>query len=65
VRQFLPRLKKQLPESCAVIDYSPLQGPIAQPEFAALKRSGTWRVIIFVSLAFRLEAIALSGHFSG
>src|ERR1700756_3307437 len=25
VRQFLPRLKKQLPESCAVIDYSPLQ----------------------------------------
>jgi hypothetical protein len=33
-RQFLPRLKKQLPESCAVIDYSPLQGPIAQPEFA-------------------------------
>src|ERR1700683_634170 len=34
VRQFLPRLKKQLPESCAVIDYSPLQGPIAQPELA-------------------------------
>src|SRR5258706_7018005 len=34
VRQFLPRLKKQLPESCAVIDYSPLQCPIAQPEFA-------------------------------
>jgi len=34
VRQFLPRLKKQLPESCVVIDYSPLQGPIAQPEFA-------------------------------
>src|SRR5208282_2507102 len=34
VRQFLPRLKKQLPESCAVIDYSPLQSPIAQPEFA-------------------------------
>jgi len=36
-----------------------------QKAFAALKRSGTWRVIIFVSLAFRLEAIALSGHFSG
>src|SRR5437764_1256132 len=34
VRQFLPRLKKQLPESYALIDYSPLQGPIAQPEFA-------------------------------
>ena len=34
MRQFLPRLKKQLPESCAVIDDSPLQGPIAQPEFA-------------------------------
>ena len=34
VRQFLPRLKKQLPESRAVIDYSPLQSPIAQPEFA-------------------------------
>src|ERR1700722_2912990 len=26
VRQFLPRLKKQLPESCAVIDDSTLQG---------------------------------------
>jgi hypothetical protein len=25
VRQFLPRLKKQLPESCAVTDYSPLE----------------------------------------
>src|SRR5277367_4891788 len=24
-RQFLPRLQKQLPESCALIDYSPLQ----------------------------------------
>ena len=34
MRQFLPRLKKQLPESCAVIDHSPLQGPIAQPELA-------------------------------
>src|SRR6202142_4445126 len=34
VRQFLPRLKKQLPESCAVINDSTLQGPIAQPEFA-------------------------------
>ena len=29
VRQFLPRLKKQLPEGCAVIDDSTLQGPIA------------------------------------
>src|SRR5258707_8773197 len=34
VRRFLPRLKKQLPEGCAVIDDSPLQGPIAQPELA-------------------------------
>src|SRR6202011_6117622 len=34
VRQFLPRLKKQLPEGCAVIDDSTLQGPIAQPELA-------------------------------
>src|SRR5260370_7599844 len=32
VRQFLPRLKKQLPEGCAVIDDSTLQGPIAQPD---------------------------------
>jgi hypothetical protein len=29
VRQFLPHLKKQLPEGCAVIDDSTLQGPIA------------------------------------
>src|SRR5580692_8676198 len=34
VRQFLPHLKKQLPEACAVIDDSTLQGPIAQPELA-------------------------------
>ena len=34
MRKFLASLKKQLPESCAVIDYSPLQGPIAQPQFA-------------------------------
>src|SRR6202041_3354274 len=34
VRQFLPRLKKQLPEGCAAIDDSTLQGPIAQPELA-------------------------------
>jgi hypothetical protein len=34
VRQFLPHLKKQLPKGCAVIDYSTLQGPIAQPELA-------------------------------
>ena len=34
VRQFLPRLKKQLPEGCAVVDDSTLQGPIAQPELA-------------------------------
>ena len=34
VRQFLPHLKKQLPEGRAVIDDSSLQGPIAQPELA-------------------------------
>ena len=34
VHQFLPCLKKQLPEGCAVIDDSTLQGPIAQPELA-------------------------------
>src|SRR5580658_7411517 len=34
VRQFLPHLEKQLPETCAVIDDSTLQGPIAQPELA-------------------------------
>ena len=34
MRQFLPRLKKQLPEGCDVIDDSTLQGPIAQPELA-------------------------------
>ena len=34
MRQFLPRLKQQLPEGCAVIDDATLQGPIAQPEFA-------------------------------
>ena len=38
VRQFLPRRKQQLPESCAVIDDSPLQGPIAQPQFARHSR---------------------------
>jgi len=34
LRQFLPHLEKQLPEGCAVIDDSTLQGPIAQPELA-------------------------------
>src|ERR1700721_3409635 len=34
VRQFLPPLKKQLPEGCAVIDNSTLQGPITQPALA-------------------------------
>ena len=34
MRQFLPHLEKQLPEGCAVIDDSTLQGPIAQAEFA-------------------------------
>src|SRR4029077_18432786 len=34
VRQFLPHLKKQLPEGRAVIDNSTLQGPITQPELA-------------------------------
>ena len=34
MRQFLPHLKKQPPEGCAVIDDSTLQGPIAQPELA-------------------------------
>ena len=38
MRQFLPRLKKQLPEGCAVIDDSTLQGPIAQPELARHSR---------------------------
>src|SRR5580692_4011510 len=38
VRQFLPHLKKQLPEACAVIDDSTLQGPIAQPELARHSR---------------------------
>src|SRR6266853_5958700 len=37
-RQFLPCFQKQLPEICAVIDNSPLQGPIAQPEFARYSR---------------------------
>src|SRR6266404_5182398 len=37
-RQFFPCFQKQLPETCAVIDNSPLQGPIAQPEFARYSR---------------------------
>src|SRR5882762_3018989 len=51
VRQFLPRLKKQLPEGCAVIDDSTLQGPIAQPELARHGRhqpsasEGKWQVM--------------------
>ena len=41
MRQFLSRLKKQLPERRAVIVNPPLQGPIAQPELA--RHGGNFR----------------------